>query len=129
MAEPKKVVATLEYDAEWYSADDTISFARRQLNMRTMVAEAENVAGVRYANSGLGDGDQELEIRITAHHAQTLAGAKAVMEAVLRKLNLTPIGDIRVRKQARFAKGKRPTKRAASNSLLVQSPSLHGRKK
>ena len=92
----KKVVVLLEYDGKLLRASGTISFEAAQPNMRVLAAKAEMVDGVRYANSGLSDNNQELEIRISAFHAQTLTAAMAVMKAVVQKLNVAVIGEIRV---------------------------------
>jgi hypothetical protein len=92
----KKVVVLLEYDGKLLRASGTISFEAAQPNMRVLAAKAEMVSGVRYANSGLSDNNQELEIRISAFHAQTMQAAMTVMRAVVQKLNLAVIGEIRV---------------------------------
>jgi hypothetical protein len=92
----KRVVVVLEYDGKRLRANGTISFETAQPNMRVLAAQAEMVDGVRYANCGLGDTGQELEVRITAFHAQSMQAAVAVMTAVARKLKVAVIGEIRV---------------------------------
>jgi len=92
----KRVVVVLEYDGKRLRANGTISFAAAQPNMRVLAAQAEMVDGVRYANCGLGDTGQELEVRITAFHAQSMQAAVAVMTAVAKKLKVAVIGEIRV---------------------------------
>jgi len=128
MRQKQKVVVVLEYDAERHYAQGTISFAGPQSEMQVMVAKAERVPGVRYASDGLGRGNQELEFTLTANHAQTLYGAKQVAEAVVKALDLTMSGEMRVKKD-RFRQKREPGSRGASNSLRVESPVIRGRRR
>ena len=95
MSNPNNVVVVLEYDPERFRANATISFYGPRPDIKVLDARAETVPGVRYASSLL-NSTQELEVVITAHHAQTREAALAVVQAVLRELGLTVIGQIRV---------------------------------
>ncbi len=88
---PNAVVASLEHYPRARHATGYISFSDVRTDMKVLEAKAEQIPGVRFANGGLSGPGQELEIGITAFHAQTEEAAVAVMNAVIRVLGLTVI--------------------------------------
>lgn len=110
-----KVVVFLEYDGKRLRADGTVSFPTARPDMGVLEAKAKMVNGVKYAHCGLGDTTQELEVTVTAYHAQTLQSSLAVMRAVAGALNVAVIGGIRVddrtEKDEPSKKGKKTKKK------------------
>lgn len=119
----KKALVTLEYDVDRHRAEALISFETSQPKMKALKATAETVQGVDYAYNRF-DGDQEMEVHVTAYHAQTRASALKVIEAVIKELRIDVVGEIRVVKERRTRRAPEPRRTPASTTLRVQSPRL-----
>lgn len=87
--------------------------------MKALKAAAETVSGVDYAYNRF-DGDQQMEVHITAYHARTREGALKVVEAVVRELKVDVVGGIQVVKESRPRRSTEPRRLGATNTLTVE---------